>query len=353
MGDALFRLKRYGEAASSMKRALELEPDHPEAFNISVLIGRAFDEMGRRDESEEYYRRAVEINPDAADTFHGKAESLRDNGHHEESLRWYRAAIKANPDSAQSYAAMGDALFRLKRYGEAVSSMKRALEIRPDIASPEVLHFLIGKASEELGRAGEAEKGYRSALDAAPGFFSEAFDALVQLYFSQKRYEETIELYRELLSAEPENVAAHSGIAAAMINMGRSEEAIGMLERALSLDETDAETHAKMGVALINLGRLEESLASFKRALSLDPAMKSAPGKPPTWQSGCCGAGASNSRGAAVRDVSSDARYLPVRQTVVLTVSTWFPRGVSCGRSWRFSARPPSRGRLTGRVRSF
>ena len=276
MGDALFKLERYGEAASSMKRALELEPDHPEVFNINVLIGRAFDEMGRRKESEEYYRRAVDINPGAADDFHGKAESLRDNGHHEESLRWYRAAIKANPDSARSYAAMGDALFRLKRYGEAASSMKRALEIQPDIASPEVLHFLIGKASEELGRAGEAEKGYRSALDAAPGFFSEAFDALVQLYFSQKRYEETIELYRELLSAEPENVAAHSGIAAAMINMGRSEEAIGMLERALSLDETDAETHAKMGVALINLGRLEESLASFKRALSLDPGMKSA-----------------------------------------------------------------------------
>ena len=121
------------------------------------------------------------------------------------------------------------------------------------------------------------QKGATKARLTPPLAFSpRAFDALVRLYFSQQRYEETIELYRELLSAEPENVAAHSGIAAAMINMGRSEEAIGMLERALSVDETDAETHAKMGVALVNLGRLEESLASFKRALSLDPGMKSA-----------------------------------------------------------------------------
>ncbi len=276
MGDVLFKLGRYGEAASSMKRVLELDPDHPEAFSVNVLIARALGELGRRDESEEYYRRAAEINPGSADTFHGEGESLRERGRYEESLRSYRDAIKANPGAAQSYAAMGDALFRLERYEEAVSSMKRALEIQPDIKSPEVLHYLIGKASEELGLAGEAEKRYRSALDAAPGFFREAFDALAALYFSQKRYEETVELYEDLLRTEPENVAAHSGMGAALVNMGRSEEAVEVLGRALELDETNAEIHANLGAALVNVGRLEESLASFKRALSLDPGMKSA-----------------------------------------------------------------------------
>ena len=241
MGDSLYQLGRYPEAISSMKRALELQPDFPMAPTLRYLMAQALRSMSQLYSVQNQTSNAMESGSGDARTFFSRAEELREQKRYEESLRWYRNAIEADPDFALVYAGMGDSLYRLGRYEDAVSNMKRVFELLPDFPLAPTLHYLTGQALRELGRYDEAEEHYESALRVGPGF-KEAINGLAELLLAQKRYGEALDRYRVLAQIEPEN----------------------------------ATTHSQIGIALLKTGKTEEALASFDRALSLDPALESA-----------------------------------------------------------------------------
>ena len=239
MGDSLYQLGRYPEAVSSMKRALELQPDFPMAPTLRYLMGRALRGIGPpHDVQDQTSSSSIrESGPGNAGTFFSRAEDLRGQKRYEESLKWYRDAIEANPDFALIYAGMGDSLYRLGRYEEAVSSMERVFELLPDFPLAPTLHYLTGQALGEMGRYDEAEEHYESALRIGPGF-KEALDSLGGLLLAQERYGEALDRYQTLAKIEPENAATHSQIGIALFKIGRAEEALASFDRALSLDPT-------------------------------------------------------------------------------------------------------------------
>ena len=237
MGDSLYQLGRYPEAISSMRRALELQPDFPMAPTLQHLMAQASRKMSQAQSARNQTSRAMENGSDDAGVFFSRAEELRGQKRYEESLEWYRKALGANPDFALVYAGMGDSLYRLGRYEEAVSSMKRVLELLPDFPLAPTLHYLTGEALRELGRYEEAEEHYESALRAGPDF-KEALNGLAELLLAQGRYEEALERYRTLEGMEPQNATVHSQIGIALLKAGREEEALASFERALYLDPT-------------------------------------------------------------------------------------------------------------------
>ena len=235
MGDSLYQRGRYPEAVSSIKRALELEPDLPIAPALRYLMGRALRGIGPLHDMQDQTNRTMESGLSNAKTFFSRAEELRERKRYEESLKWYRDTIGADPDFALAYAGMGDSLYRLGRYDEAVSSMKRVFELLPDFPMAPTLHYLLGQALREMGRPGEAEEHYESALRIAPNF-KEALGSLAGLLLAQGRYEDAVSRYRTLAKIEPENAATHSQIGIALFKTGRAEEALASFDRALSLD---------------------------------------------------------------------------------------------------------------------
>ena len=162
MGDSLYQLGRYPEAISSMKRALELQPDFPMAPTLRYLMAQASQRMSLPRSVKDETNRAMESGSGDAGTFFSRAEDLRGQKRYEESLKWYRDALKADPGFALVYAGMGDSLYRLGRYEEAVLSMKRVFEMLPDFPLAPTLHYLTGEALGELGRY----EGPRSTMKA-------------------------------------------------------------------------------------------------------------------------------------------------------------------------------------------
>ena len=239
IGDSLYQLGRYPEAVSSIKRALELQPDSPLAPTLHYLMGRALRGIGPPHDVQDQTSSSStrESGPGNAGTFFSRAEDLRGQKRYEESLKWYRDAIEANPDFALIYAGMGDSLYRLGRYPEAVSNMKRVFELMPDFPLAPTLHYLTGQALGEMGRYDEAEEHYESALRTAPNF-KEALDSLGGLLLAQERYGEAVERYQTLAKVEPDNAITHSQIGIALFKIGRAEEALASFDRALSLDPT-------------------------------------------------------------------------------------------------------------------
>lgn len=134
---------------------------------------------------------------------------------------------------------LGRARYFLDRFEDALTALRQS-QASDSRQPPGRALTAIAQALEGLGRAEEAEAGFRQALEAAPR------------------------------SAE-----SHTKYGLFLVRQGRAAAAVGSLEKAAQLDPTAREAPLELGRALYQLGRLEQALPHLRRAAKLDP--KSAP----------------------------------------------------------------------------
>ena len=224
---------------------------NPEARNAHYNLSDALAKAGRREEAlakariaEEILRRALEIDPNHKNTRYYIAEILRLQSRDEEALEAYRAVLEIDPTYAPAHAYMGYVLLQLHRYAEAIKPLNKALilikaapSLTSNLPTAGLLHALLGKASWGLGRLEAGDEYFRRALELDPHNM-ETIEYVAAAHFRQKRYQETLDLYRTLLEIDPDRAATHTDIGATLHFLDRSEEAIRSLERALALDPT-------------------------------------------------------------------------------------------------------------------
>jgi tetratricopeptide (TPR) repeat protein len=161
-------LGRYDEAEAAYRRAIELDPQVAVPwYNFGNLLK---DHLGRYEESETAYRRAIEIDPQFAYPWNNLGILLQDHlGRHEEAEAAYRRAIEIDPQSAYPWNNLGN-LFKnhLRRYEEAEAVYRRAIELDPQSAN----HWnnLGNLCKDQLNRYEEAEAAYRRAIELDPQF---------------------------------------------------------------------------------------------------------------------------------------------------------------------------------------
>ena len=131
LGDALFRLTRYDEAAIIMKQALFLQPDSSLARTLHFLIAQAAQASNREDEAETHYEHALKIDPHFAEALIHLARLRFGQKRYDEVLELFATLIEINPKNASAHSDMGVVLFHLGRAKEALHSFDRALELDP------------------------------------------------------------------------------------------------------------------------------------------------------------------------------------------------------------------------------
>ena len=135
MGDSLYRLGRYEEAVSSMKRVFDLLPNFPLAPTLHYLIGQALRELDRYDEAEEHYESALQIGPGFKEAINGLGELLLAQERYGEALDRYRTLAQIEPENAATHSQIGIALLKTGRAEEALASFDRALSLDPTLES--------------------------------------------------------------------------------------------------------------------------------------------------------------------------------------------------------------------------
>jgi tetratricopeptide (TPR) repeat protein len=96
LGNALYALGRYEDAARALTLSTELDPDYLEAWNN---LGNALSQLGRHAEACERFERALALEPDYGDAHFNLAESLAASGETERARRHWRAYLTLDPDS--------------------------------------------------------------------------------------------------------------------------------------------------------------------------------------------------------------------------------------------------------------
>ena len=135
-GKELFRNDQDAEAVLAFLEAIRLDPGLAEAH---FRLGLGYESLGKRDEAEAEYKKAVEAykkyfeeNENDAEAHYALGQTYANLGQYSEAIREYRAATKLKEDDPDIYYDLGVAHTKLAQYDAAAAAFSKSLEIDPD-----------------------------------------------------------------------------------------------------------------------------------------------------------------------------------------------------------------------------
>jgi len=231
-GHFLSMLGRYADALPDLRRGTE----HPGVLRPAITwttYGVALREVGRLDEAEVAFGRALELDPGSNQAQGNRAALRLRVGDYAAALEDIEAVLARSPSDAGSHAVRAQVLRELGRHTEALAAFERATELDPSL----------GQASAE-----------RAALLLEVGEYARA----------------EIELVR-LVAENPEVPSLWLNLGMCQLGLERYAQAVETLDRYLALEPDLPRGWTLRGTAWLAQSRWPQALADFDRALELDP----------------------------------------------------------------------------------
>ena len=180
--------KRYSEAIEYYRKAIEMHPGYADLHNN---LGVAYYKKEDLDNAISEFKKAVEANPKyanahnnlgiayrkkgdkvLAETEFKKAQSLNGEGvmaDYELGRHYYSGGMFDESQSMKDIDAktLGDLFFTAKMFNEALEQYGAEIKKHPGFAD---MHNRLGMAYRELGRAEDAKREFKKALEINPDY---------------------------------------------------------------------------------------------------------------------------------------------------------------------------------------
>ena len=167
LGDMLRRSGDMAGANAAYTRALGLfSGDDPALWLLYYTRGITSHQLDDWPSAEADFRKALELNPGHPQVLNYLGYSLVERGEKlDEALGMIEQAVAGEPENGAIIDSLGWVLFRLGRYGEAVVQLEHAAALE---AVDPVINDHLGDAYWAVGRLREADFQWRRALSFGP-----------------------------------------------------------------------------------------------------------------------------------------------------------------------------------------
>jgi tetratricopeptide (TPR) repeat protein len=208
-------------AIERLRRALELDPRHPEAARELAVAWHA---LGDADQAEHFARLAIEHDPGSAELRLHLGNVLRGAGRHEEALDCCREAVRLDPALARAHNNLGNAYRDLGRTEEAIAALREAIRIDPGLWEA---HYNLAIALREAGERAAAAEHIGAALERRPDFAQGWLD-LGLLRYLEGDLAEARSHYDRAIAEKPDFAEAH--VSRALQRLAQGDFAAGWEE---------------------------------------------------------------------------------------------------------------------------
>jgi predicted O-linked N-acetylglucosamine transferase (SPINDLY family) len=205
LGVSLEALGRHDEAEAAYRKAIALDANFASAY---LNLGNVLQKQGRDTDAEQACRAALALRPDYGKAWNGLGHALQRQGRLKDALRAFGNAVQYEPASAVAHCNLGTVLFAFDRNAEALAELRRALTLDPGLA---LAHGNLGALLTRSGCPVAAESASRTAIALAPDQYCWLTNLGVAL-FSQGRHAEAEECYRKALAMHPDYASGHGNL---------------------------------------------------------------------------------------------------------------------------------------------
>jgi len=185
----------------------------------------------KNQEAMKAFDKAIEIDPNFARAYAGRAAIYNDWEQHQQALRESEQAIKLDPTLAWGFNTRGWARIGLLNYKKAIEDLNKAIELDPN--------------------------------------YVYAYCHRSWAYFMSKNYHEALEDANKAIEIAPEFSTAYFRRGMALASLKKFHDAIKDFDKAIEFDPTFSRSFLQRGYTFLKLGKADQALEDFKKAASL------------------------------------------------------------------------------------
>ena len=251
MGLLAFWARQYGEATSNFRRALverphysfaffglavvELEQKHfaaaipplksfvefePESTDAWLTLSDCALEIGQKQESANYARRAIAASPSSAVTWLHLARAERALGRAEQTIAAVAQAANLTSDNAEMLAVVGFSYINLNRIAEAVQPLERSAQSRP---RDYLIQSQLGFCLQHVGRVTEAINHLQIGARLKPNY-GPVWEHLGLAYQKLGRHNEAVSAFEKAVQLMPQSSLPRKHLSEEYRALGKSAE---------------------------------------------------------------------------------------------------------------------------------
>jgi tetratricopeptide (TPR) repeat protein len=233
------------------------------AFELT-LAARALVHLERYNDANDFYLAAIEADSSFTEAHLGGGELFTEKYNYAEAAEFFRDALQINPNSARAHLGIA-ANKKIEGGAEMLASLARALEINPNLTEARTLRAAI---ELEAGNYDVAAAELEKALKINPRLLEAHALRSALLYLQDRDFETAV---AETLKHNPRYGALYDTLAHYATITRRTGQAAEFSRRAVALSPRLWRAHLSLGMALLRLGQMEEGRAAIETAFKGDP----------------------------------------------------------------------------------
>jgi tetratricopeptide (TPR) repeat protein len=265
LGNALGAIGRLGEAQAHYRRAIALEPGHPESRNN---LGNLLKDQGQLTEAEGQFRRALALRPGYAEAHYNLGNVLLDQSRTEEAVKHYRRAIDLRPGFANAYYNLGYALKEQRKPAESAECYRQAVALAPDWTAARIK---LGNVLRQLGQVADAEACFRRAHEISPEL-ADGLQEWAEILDLLGRKDEAIQVWQRLCNLEPRQVKYWFELGLALQRARRAADALAAYQRGHAIDPDYPYLRNNLAAAHLDLEQPRPAIAILKPLVEREPS---------------------------------------------------------------------------------
>lgn len=251
-------------AEAEYRRVLADNPNHADALHLlGVLAGQC----GHPQHAENLIRRAIAIDPLAAEFHQHLGSVLMNQRRIADALACFASALRLAPDNPTLRAEIGGGLIAAGRVAEGVEQLRIAAERAPDDGA---ILADYGFGLSRLGRTEDALRILHRAIEKAPDHFA-PWMQLGEALWRDRRYDEALPAARRAVSLAPALPQALVLLGNTLQTLAQFEEAADVYRRAQQIDPGNFDAHSNHALTILKMGRAGEALALYDSILQRWP----------------------------------------------------------------------------------
>ncbi|HEX8734090.1 MAG TPA: tetratricopeptide repeat protein [Pyrinomonadaceae bacterium] len=243
VGEALFRGKKYEDAAQSYEKALQAKSD---LKNVYTNLSEVYRMLNRFDEAINTVRKGLRVYPDDANYYINLSwlYSLADR--HQESISAGQQAVRLLPDQYMGYTNLCRAYNDTKQYALAIQTCNKAMAINPGDGET---NYYLGRAYQLQNKGAQAMAYYKKAVTGLVEFtrqnpdYSDGYYLLGNAYYSVDQNANAIAALKKCLEIAPRFAKARFNLGSIYLVSGNKPAA---REQYNILKDVDAALAAKL-----------------------------------------------------------------------------------------------------------